>query len=585
MTDVLATFDERDDEAAKRLARQPRGEAPEVEAPDLLNFESLRGHNTDKSLAILFFRRYRHLFCNGEGQLYMYLKSTGRWVRTELAVHIYSHCMELSAMFYAELAQVITERAEAVANNQQEAAGRLADRQNAITKLIVHTEKAATIGNVAKMVQSKVRTVLEADMVKMNHDPMLLACRNGVVDLRTGELRWPTPEDRLTRNTNVDYVPDANDGWWDERVLQMCGGNARLAEYLQVWFGYCATGYVREHCMSVLYGSGRNGKNVLMDAVAGALGTYSSALTASFLEEQGKMDAGGNNQLYMMAQLDGVRMAYVSETGERGKLKESAVKSLTGDKKVRARLAYENFYEFGISHKFTIGTNHKPEISGTDDGVWERIRLVPMRVKFGDEDEIASGVAQYLKDVTLLDEVVKPARMEAILTWIVNGAQKYLKHGLRTFTPPEISAETKAYRREQDTLGQFLQYVSVHVPADEIKRVVDRIGTLSTHALARLTLDELLRVDKLELWRVYSVWAEDNGHGIMSSTMFARRITSAQRFWPGDGAGELVMKLLEGIRTNTGHRYIYFRWSTAGIQLRDHARNTTRRNVDDREPE
>lgn len=576
MTDITQAFEQRDDDHNTFQSRLPDGPAPDVLAPDLLDFNELRGFHTDKSLSDDFFRRYRHLFCNGDGQLYMYLKSTGRWVRSELSTHIYSHVMQMSAVFYEELAEVTLQRTVATEAGRAEEAQRLGDRQQSLTKLILHTEKAATIGNVAKMVQSKLRTVLEAEACRMNPDPALLACRNGVVDLRTGELRWPLPEDRITRNTGVDYVVGAGSEWWDERVLQMCHGSARLAEFLQVWFGYCATGYVREHCMSVLYGSGRNGKNVLMDAVASTLGQYASALTASFLESQGKMDGDGNNQLYMMAQLDGVRMAYVSETGERGKLKESAVKSLTGDKKVRARLAYEDFYEFEITHKFTIGTNHKPEISGTDDGVWERIRLVPMRVKFGDQEEIDSGVAQYLKDVTLLDEILKPERKEQVLGWLVAGARKYLKSGLRQYTPPEVGAETKSYRREQDVLGQFLQHVSEYVPPEEIQRATARIEGLPTQVIAKMPDDDLLRVDTMELWRAYSIWATDNGHGVMSSTMFARRITSAQRFWPGDGAGELVMKSLDAIRTNAGRRYIYYRWSGPGQQIREHSRRLMR---------
>lgn len=579
MTDVNDMFEARDNAADEHKRRLPAGEAPTIDAPDPLLFNELRGHHTDKSLANTFFRRYRHMFCNGDGQLYLYLPSSAKWVRTDIATHVYTMVMQLSASFYEELAIVTGERAIALDGGNNELAEKLAIKQQSITKLILHTEKAATIGNVAKMVQSLLRTVLESERVRMNPDPALLSCKNGIVDLRTGELRWAQPEDRITLNTGIDYVPNADTNWWHERVLQMCSGNARMAEYLQVWFGYCATGYTREHCMAVLYGSGRNGKNILMDAVSAALGGYANALTASFLEAQGAINSDGNNQLYMMAQLDGVRMAYVSETGERGKMKESVVKSLTGDKKVRARLAYQDFYEFEVSHKFTVGTNHKPEISGTDDGVWERIRLVPMRVKFGDQEEIDAGVAQYLKDTGLLDEVMKVSKREEVLNWIVQGSTKYLKLGLRQYTPPEVAAETKAYRREQDTLGQFLQSVSVHVPLEEIDRTVARLAALAGPALGRVSIDDRLMVEKSELWRVYSVWARDNGHGVMSSTMFSRRITSAQRFWPGDGTGELVMRPLEGARTNVGAVYQFYKWSSIGLQFREHARREQRSEV------
>jgi P4 family phage/plasmid primase-like protien len=573
MTDIASEFEERDEAHARHEARKPKGEPPAVIAPDILNFQELEGSSTDKALANQFFIKYRGLFCNGDGQLYMYLSKPGRWVRDDVATHIYSHAMELSAGYYEQLAQVTQMRTDALAAERGEEAERLATRQQQLVKRIQHTEKAATIGNIAKMVHSKVRTVNKAEEVRMNVNPALLACSNGVVDLGTGELRWPRQNDYITRNTGVAYVPEADFSWWHARVMEMCHGNARLAEFLQVWFGYCTTGYTREHCMAVMYGSGRNGKNVLMDAVASALGGYASALTASFLEAQGKESGDSNNVLYMMAQLDGVRMAYVSETGERGKLRESTVKSLTGDKTVRARLAYENFYEFPITHKFTIGTNHKPEITGTDDGIWKRVRLIPMRVRFGTEEEVAADIAQYRQDATLLDAVQDTTRREQVLAWCIEGAAKFIKHGLERYTPPEVTAETQAYRREQDVLGQFLQAVSAHVPKTEIDLTVARIEATPTKMRGKFSDEDMLRVDTMELWRTYAVWSEDNGHYKMSSTMFARRITSAQRFWPGDGDGELLMKSLEMVRTDRGRRYIFFRWNSVGIQLRDHARN------------
>jgi hypothetical protein len=84
----------------------------------------------------------------------------------------------------------------------------------------------------------------------------------------------------------------------------------------------------------------------------------------------------------------------------------------------------------------------------------------------------------------------------------------------------------------------------------------------------------------MELWRTYAFWAQDNGHGVMSSTMFARRVTSAQRFWPGDGSGEVLMRPLESVRTNRGARYRWFRWSEFGLGMAEKALQRTRHDVD-----
>jgi P4 family phage/plasmid primase-like protien len=555
-------FAQRRQEQEESQRRQPTGPAPDVKDPGIEDLFEGNGAETDKRLADIFCGKYGHLFCNGDGRLYVYMSHAGRWVADNVEDCIAVLVMHMSHDYHRLRLQVLTDLEAATREGRQQEIESLTRRRTHLDNIIKYCEKGGTIGTVSRLVALKMRALLLKHPTNMNPDPCLLACKNGVVDLRTGELRWPRLEDRLTLNTGIDFVPWVGTGWWSSKVGEIAGDETS-AEFLQVFFGYCATAYTREHCMAVLWGNGRNGKNILMDAVAGALGSYAVALANAFLEAQDKVDVG-NNVLYMMAQLHGKRFAYVSETGERGRLRESVVKSLTGDKTIRARLAHQNYFEFPVSHKFVIGTNHKPEISGTDDGVWERIRLVPMRVKFGDPEEVEAGTAQRLKDVGLGTELDKNQRREEVLAWIVEGARKYISNGLRRYTPVTIAAETKAYRREQDTLGQFLQMVSEPLSLETINAVQRRIESLPTKELGRWTDEMLLCVDKMSLWRAYAFWARDNGHGVMSSTMFARRITSAQRFWPGDGTGEVLMKPLESVRGNRGNRYRWFQWSEYG---------------------
>jgi P4 family phage/plasmid primase-like protien len=380
-------------------------------------------------------------------------------------------------------------------------------------------------------------------------------------------------EDYITRNTNVVYKNDIDTKWWEDTVLSMCGGNPRLAEFLQVWAGYCATGFTREHCMAILWGSGRNGKNLLIDSVAQALGGYASSLPAAFLESMGNQSNMDNNMLFAMAQLDGIRMAYVSETGERGKMKESWVKSQTGDRMVRARLARQDYYEFPLTHKLVVGTNHKPEVTGTDDGVWERIRMVPMRVRFGTEAEVEAGIAQQLADRALLGKTTDKAGAETVLRWIVVGAGKFLKHGLRRYTPPEIVAETLGYRREQDVMGQFLQDATDWIDPAEVLRVQSVEGQGSNRVYMAMSLDERLRVEKQEFWRTYAVWCDEHGHMPLSSTKFGQKVTAAQRFWQDDIGGEKLMRPIELTKAGNTWFLRYVRLSENGVRLRNIARS------------
>jgi len=47
-----------------------------------------------------------------------------------------------------------------------------------------------------------------------------------------------------------------------------------LIGFLQRFLGYCMTGWVHEHVLVFLYGTGANGKTVFVETVAGVFGDY-----------------------------------------------------------------------------------------------------------------------------------------------------------------------------------------------------------------------------------------------------------------------------------------------------------------------
>jgi putative DNA primase/helicase len=82
--------------------------------------------------------------------------------------------------------------------------------------------------------------------------------------------------------------------------------------------------------------------------------------------------------------------------------------------------------------------------------MWRRIRKIPFLVNFdGDRDD---------KEL--------PAKLEAeaegILAWAVEGCLEWISGGLQT--PEKVLSATKAYRAEQDVLGQFIAEACVEGP-------------------------------------------------------------------------------------------------------------------------
>lgn len=577
-----AAFWEANARAAYEQGRYaPKDERPKVKAPDLQVFREVR-NNTDKALADDFFRRYQHLFCNGGGATHVYLPRLGRWTQNRVDEKQLAYCIHLSDHLYEELVAVRAELAAARAEGRSDAVDAAGQRATAVTNMILHCEKKATISNVKALFTAKLNTVLEESRVVMDHDPDLLACGNGVLNLRTLALRPPKPNDYITRHTDVIYKFDADTfplyAEWVQTVHAAFDGDEALYDYVHRAIGYAATGHTREQCMFVLWGGGSNGKNLLMDPVRRALGTHARTISTKVFDAETK-----DSQVdYEKAAMSGVRLGVSSEFKERVAINESFVKGVTGDDTITARHIYGSPFEFKPVVTLFLLTNPRPEVHGTDDGIWRRLRLIPFTVKFGDADEVAAGVAQREKDTGLLDKFTSPAGLEVVLRWIADGARKYLTDGgLRT--PKKVIDATNAYRREEDYLGLFLTECFEYIPKDRIEAMKERehlgLDKADKAALRNgaAVVPERLYVNKEEAFQGYEQWCEENGHKPMSASRFKVRILATKRFaYDPETGDEKPMPPLEShVTESTGKRtpvYRYCLLNERGLELAKQAK-------------
>jgi len=574
VNNVFAEMGDAHDEF-KRYA--PTGEAPTLEAPNIERGYEIQGAGvTDRLVVHRLYDRYASNFVCSDGTLYLINPVTRHWMTGNLDKHFKAYAMSASNMYHEEYAGAVA----ALALLQEETPGaeqrreQLTNQRGAALAMIKLLEKGAVMKTVAQFLEALVMANKARRPVLMDPAKDVLSCANGVVSLRDGSLRHAAPEDRLTRCTGVIYKPDFQMQWWEEVILTICNGNTRLAEFLQVWFGYCATGEVREHAMVVLYGAGRNGKNIMVDAVAQALGSYGKALPHGSLEAS-RGDGGGgmdNNKAYMTAQLRGARMAYTGETEQGGSLKESWIKSQLGDAMLSGRAPRGDFFEFAPTHKLTLSTNNKPNIKGGEHAIWSRLFFVEMPVIFGDEAQIADGVAHKLANEKLLEEAISKNGKEAILRWVVEGAVKYYRKGLKAFVPAEVKATTNATREEQNIIGMFLQEISVPVSAAEVANIqVLEGGGANAKAFSALSQRERLRVEKRLFFRMFQHWCTLNSYPpIKSPITFIARLKNTDRQWRAEpGEDPRRMPRLGDVYVGSVSYYRYIRLSPAGERLQE----------------
>jgi putative DNA primase/helicase len=315
-------------------------------------------------------------------------------------------------------------------------------------KLVKHALKSQHVQRVEamlKLARSEGQIPILPGQLDTHAD--LLNCKNGTLDLRTGQLRAHRREDLITKIVPGNFDPNAKCILWEDTLKSIHGDDKKIIAFLQTWFGYCATGHVHEDLAVIAWGGGSNGKTLELEAIREVLGTdYADHVAPDLLTVR-----QGERHPTELADLHGKRLMICAELDEGRRLNESLFKRLTGRDTIKGRRMREDLWSFQPTHKFLCCTNHKPSIRGTDHAVWRRIALVPYGVTFWKEGE-TPGLLAHKADPKLLETLLAKER-EGILAWIVAGAVDYFRHGLQI--PEKVRVATKEYRVAEDRIGRF----------------------------------------------------------------------------------------------------------------------------------
>jgi putative DNA primase/helicase len=319
-------------------------------------------------------------------------------------------------------------------------------------------ETSAAVSGALTLASTEIEVVVSHE--QLDTDPYLLNCANGTVDLRTGEKRDHDPADLITKLARGAYDPKAS-GSNFAAFLEKVQPAESMRAYLARLTGHGLIGRVIEHILPIFHGEGANGKSTYINAVEYALGDYAAPADPELLTAR-TFDAHPTGT----ADLFGVRLAILHETDRGRRLAEGTVKRLTGGDAIKARRMREDFWSFDPSHTFFMLTNHKPLISGTDEGIWRRIRLVPWNFV----------VPADQRDEHLGDKLALEA--DYVLTWLVKGCAEWRQKGL--VDPEAVTKATEAYKTDSDAVGRFLdecctkQQTGVGVGSTELFRAWEK---------------------------------------------------------------------------------------------------------------
>jgi putative DNA primase/helicase len=285
-----------------------------------------------------------------------------------------------------------------------------------------------------------------------NTEHAYLPCRNGYVDLRTGERHPPDPAMAFNRIIDIEYNPNATAPKWDA-FLQKMQPDPEMREYLQTYAGYAATGIAEEVC-AFFIGNGANGKTTFCNVLFGVLGDFCSELSAETLLEQ-----RGRHQNFDIAAVEAARLVVARELPP-GTLSASTLKRLVDIGKLHIERKYEQPYDIERTHSLVIYANDTPRIKDTSDGTWRRLHLVEWQQSVPEDQRVENYHRRILAD-----------EAQGVLAWIVQGARKYLASGLKK--PAGVRQATESYRAAEDDVALFIAQCCVlgpdlYTPAQEL---------------------------------------------------------------------------------------------------------------------
>lgn len=369
-----------------------------------------------------------------------------------------------------------------------------------VLEFCLRLERSGAFSNMLN--EARVRPLVALRGDEWNVDPWLLGCPNGVVDLRTGELRAGRPDDHITMITGVAYDPDADCPRWQQFLSEifMVGGapDYELIDFVWKLCGYVLTGITTEQIVIMCHGRGSNGKSLMLNTLSSVLGGYADSLPAGSL--QFKKDEGIPNDL---AKLVGRRFVTLIESNDGARFNEARLKSLTGEDRISARFLHGEFFNFTPVAKFIIAVNHKPIVKDDSPAFWRRIRLIPFLQTFS-----GANRDDNLRAILLSESA-------GILLWAIRGCLEWQEKGLPK--PVAVIEATENYQSDSDQLGDFL---SSSCDID------DEDGTCTG----------------AEAFKAYTVWANNQGLGKLD------RLTST-------ALGRLMGERFRRIRSRTGTIY------------------------------
>lgn len=333
-----------------------------------------------------------------------------------------------------------------------------------------------------------------------NKDDNLFNCKNGTLNLRTGDLIPHNPDDRITYSCGWVYDKNATCPSFVTFITRLFASHPdkdELIRYMRMVYGYCLSGSTDHQIVDLLTGSGENGKSVLSASIYAQFGDYAATLKGESFTTLSRSKIRED-----IAQLVGKRYLSVTESPKGVTIDEDIVKNITGGsgEAVKVRELYGKSFNFYPKCKIFWSFNHTPNVTDMTHSLWRRLKFIPF------DEVIDASERRSMTDILAEHDKER----SGILNWLVEGYRDLQKTGNFNWCNAVVK-RTDESREESDTLKPFIDEVCDVWNPDEHVGVV-------------IPTDWFCRAKQLH--DAYQGWAFLNGYRYpLNQTTFGREIT------------------------------------------------------------
>lgn len=261
-------------------------------------------------------------------------------------------------------------------------------------------------------------------------------CRNGLLQLSTGELKPHTPDFVSLVQSPVAYDPDATAPTWEKCLEAWMAGPEQEDKkiILQQFAGYLLTSSMVYAKALFLVGDGGNGKSTFADTLSMVIGEQGTS----------RIDLEDLYSMFGLKGLIGKRLNIVEEVGG-NYYQAHKLKKLISGESLTINMKFKDQFKFTPEAKFVFAVNTMPRVDDSSSATERRIVVVQFNNHFRDNPNIDLRFA----GGALAQE------LPGILNWMLEGYRKLQKEKKFIVTREQEQALAE-YREENSSVEGFI---------------------------------------------------------------------------------------------------------------------------------